>query len=112
MIANLVVALLNGYLASSLPISIACFFVGVLLWYLKVLGAGDVKLLAALVIGIQPDLVTVTLISIGFMGGGLVLIMYIIGKIKRFNAYKKGIPYGIPIALSCFIFSTISTLSS
>ena len=112
LIANLVVALLNGYLASSLPISIACFFIGVLLWYLKVLGAGDVKLLAALVIGIQPDLVTVTLISIGFMGGGLVLIMYIIGKIKRFNTYKKGIPYGIPIALSCFIFSTISTLSS
>ncbi len=112
LVANLVVALLNGYLASSLPISIVCFFVGVLLWYLKVLGAGDVKLLAALIVGVQPNLVIATLISIGFMGGWLVLIMYVIGKIKRFNAYKKGIPYGIPIALSCFIFSTISTLSN
>ncbi|CAH6785673.1 Type IV prepilin peptidase TadV/CpaA [Vibrio chagasii] len=112
LVVNLVVALSNGYLASSLPISIVCFVVGVLLWYLKVIGAGDVKLLTALVVGIQPDLVIATLISIGFMGGGLVLIMYIIGKIKRFNSYKKGIPYGIPIALSCFIFSTISTLSN
>jgi prepilin peptidase CpaA len=112
LVFNLVVALLNGYLASSLPISIVCFFVGVLLWYLRVLGAGDVKLLAALIVGIQPNLVTATLISIGFMGGILVIVMCVIGKVKRFNIYKKGIPYGIPIALSCFIFSTISILSN
>lgn len=112
LVFNLVVALLNGYLALSLPISIVCFFVGVLLWYLRVLGAGDVKLLAALIVGIQPNLVTATLISIGFMGGILVIVMCVIGKVKRFNIYKKGIPYGIPIALSCFIFSTISILSN
>lgn len=112
LVFNLVIALLNGYLSSSLPISIVCFFVGVLLWYLKILGAGDVKLLAALVVGIQPNLVTATLISIGFMGGILVIVMYVIGKVKRFNIYKKGIPYGIPIALSGFIFSTISILSN
>ncbi|MBJ2145297.1 prepilin peptidase [Vibrio sp. IB15] len=112
LVVNLFVALSNGYLASSLPISIVCFAVGVLLWYLKVLGAGDVKLLAALIVGVQPNLVIAALISIGFMGGILVILMYVVGKVKRFNIYKKGIPYGIPIALSCFIFSTISTLSN
>lgn len=107
-----IVALNNGYLMSSLPIAILCFVVFFILWYLKVIGGGDVKLLCALIIGIQPELVTSTLIFIGFLGGVVVSIMYIIGKVVGFDSYKKGIPYGIPIALSCFIFSTVSILSN
>lgn len=107
-----IVALNNGYLMSSLPIAILCFVVFFILWYLKVIGAGDVKLLCALIIGIQPNLVTITLICIGFLGGFLVFAMYIVGKVRGLPSFTKGIPYGIPIALSCFFFSTISILAN
>lgn len=109
---SIFVALYNGYLMTSLSIAILCFFVFFILWYVKVIGAGDVKLISALIISIQPDFAITTLIFIGFFGGVLVSIMYIIGKAAGFDSYKKGIPYGIPIALSCFIFSTISILSN
>ncbi|WP_353505929.1 A24 family peptidase [Vibrio apostichopi] len=112
LIFSIFVALYNGYLMTSISIAILCFFVFFILWYVKVIGAGDVKLIGALIIGIQPDFAIITLIFIGFFGGGLVSIMYIIGKAAGFDSYKKGIPYGIPIALSCFIFSTISILSN
>lgn len=109
---SILVALHNGHLMTSLPIAVLCFVVFFILWYLRVIGAGDVKLLCSLIIGIEPKLVTATLITIGFLGGILVSIMYLIGKIAGFDSYKKGIPYGIPIALSCFIFSTVSILSN
>ncbi|CAK1693027.1 prepilin peptidase CpaA [Vibrio crassostreae] len=109
---SIFVALYNGYLMSSLPTAALCFIVFFILWYIGVIGAGDVKLLFALIIGIQPELVTMTLIFIGFLGGFLVSIMYVIGKMAGFDSYKKGIPYGMPIALSCFIFSTVSILSN
>ncbi|MFS1860977.1 prepilin peptidase [Vibrio lentus] len=112
LIFSIFVALHNGHLMSSLPIAVLCFVVFLILWYLRVIGAGDVKLLCALIIGIQPELVVATLIFIGFLGGAVVSIMYIIGKVVGFDSYKKGIPYGIPIALSCFIFSTVSILSN
>ncbi|WP_435249860.1 prepilin peptidase [Vibrio sp. nBUS_14] len=112
LIFSILVALYNGYLLTSISIAILSFFVFFILWYVKVIGAGDVKLIGALIIGIQPDFVIITLIFIGFFGGVLVSIMYIIGKTVGFYGYKKGIPYGIPIALSCFIFSTISILSN
>ncbi|MFB9227479.1 A24 family peptidase [Vibrio lentus] len=112
LIFSIFVALHNGHLMSSLPIAVLCFVVFLILWYLRVIGAGDVKLLCALIIGIQPELVTATLIFIGFLGGFLVSAMYIVGKIKGLPSFAKGIPYGIPIALSCFIFSTVSILSN
>ncbi|MEZ9417904.1 prepilin peptidase, partial [Vibrio sp. 10N.286.49.E1] len=97
----MIVALYNGYLMSSLPIAALFFLVFLVLWYLGVIGAGDVKLLSALLIGIQPDLVTITLICVGLLGGLLVFTMYIAGKMKELPSFAKGIPYGIPIALSC-----------
>ncbi|MCF7507045.1 prepilin peptidase [Vibrio sp. L3-7] len=112
LIFSILVALHNGYLMSSLPIAVLCFVVFFILWYLRVIGAGDVKLLCALIIGIQPDLVVITLIYIGFLGGFLVFTMYIVGKIRGIPSFAKGIPYGIPIALSCFFFSTISILAN
>ncbi|WP_373953955.1 prepilin peptidase [Vibrio pomeroyi] len=112
LVFSIFVALYNGYLMSSLPTAALYFIIFFILWYLGVIGAGDVKLLFALIIGIQPELVTIALIFIGFLGGILVSIMYVIGKIAGVDSYKKGIPYGIPIALSCFIFSTVSILSN
>ncbi|KAB0465448.1 A24 family peptidase [Vibrio kanaloae] len=109
---SLLVALHNDYLMSSLPIAVLCFVVFFILWYLRVIGAGDVKLLCSLIIGIQPELVTATLILIGFLGGFLAFTMYIVGKIRGLPIFAKGIPYGIPIALSCFFFSTVSILSN
>ncbi|WP_135455291.1 A24 family peptidase [Vibrio echinoideorum] len=112
LIFSILVALHNGHLMSSLPIAVLCFVVFFILWYLRVIGAGDVKLLCALIIGIQPDLVVITLIYIGFLGGFLVFTMYIVGKTRGIPSFAKGIPYGIPIALSCFFFSTISILAN
>ena len=112
LIFSIFVALHNGHLMSSLPIAVLCFVVLLIFWYLRVIGAGDVKLLCALIIGIQPNLVTMTLICIGFLGGFLVSAMYIVGKARGLPSFTKGIPYGIPIALSCFFFSTISILAN
>ncbi len=108
LVTNITIALIAGYLPSSITIMLISFVILIVLWFLGVFGAGDVKLLCSLIVGIHPSLVTPAIITIGLFGGIQLTIMLILNVWNGKHSLTKGIPYGIPIALSCFLFSTLS----
>ncbi|MGD8170580.1 A24 family peptidase [Vibrio sp. TRT 21S02] len=109
---NAVAALCYGFIWDSVPFAVGGFVILLLLWLLGVFGAGDVKLLSAFLVGIKPDLLFPALIMIGLLGGVQLVVMTIWYKSKKLPMFENGIPYGIPISLSCFVFATLSALSS
>jgi prepilin peptidase CpaA len=73
--------------------------IGFFVWYKRILGAGDVKLLAILGMSIPTREYPEVFLAITLIGLGLVLIMFIVDKL--FNKYllNEGVPYGIPICI-------------
>ena len=82
--------------------SIPVLAIGFLLWWLGVIGAGDVKLLAVLVPAINPDFHLFTFLVVAFSGGIVAVLTLLYAKLIT----KKSditVPYGVPIALGCWL---------
>lgn len=76
--------------------AVITFVVGFLLFMAKVIGGGDVKMLAVLMLGVPPEAVMPFLFFTTFAG----LLVIIMGFIVNYQAIKKrGLPYGVAIAL-------------
>lgn len=92
------------FLSGTLPniiLSAAVMLIGFPLFLIKVLGAGDVKLIAALALACTPDFFYSFLLLTALLGGFLALIgLFFFHK----NTKEHDIPYGVAISLA-FIFS-------
>lgn len=76
--------------------AVATLIIGILLFRLHVIGAGDVKLLAVLMLAIPTHWVLSFLFLISFFG----LIMIILGWLFfRHDIKTRGLPYGVAISL-------------
>lgn len=78
-----------------------------IVWKVGIWGAGDSKLLLSFFPMIESQYYVTTVVFIcliGFATGVMFLIFKKISKKNKFNT----VPYGIPIALSCFITSIAS----
>jgi prepilin peptidase CpaA len=82
-------------------IPITILVIGIVLSYLRILGGGDTKLLAAYFTAISPDVFLATLIVIGISGGVLSLIYLLKNKIKKNT--NSNLPYAIPITIGGLI---------
>ena len=82
-------------------IPITILVMGIALSYLRILGGGDTKLLAAYFIAISPDVFLATLVVIGISGGVLSLIYLLKNKIKKNT--NNSLPYAIPITIGGLI---------
>ncbi|MCG9724202.1 prepilin peptidase [Vibrio brasiliensis] len=82
-------------------IPITILVIGIALSYLRILGGGDTKLLAAYFIAISPDAFLATLVVIGISGGVLSLIYLLKNKIKKNT--NNSLPYAIPITIGGLI---------
>ncbi|WP_191602895.1 A24 family peptidase [Marinomonas algicola] len=78
-------------------------FIGVILFSLSIIGAGDVKLLAAYSVGISTEYWWLTLYLILILGAVLACIYVVYGVLanKMSEVRRRGLPYGVPITLSC-----------
>ncbi|WP_083824833.1 A24 family peptidase [Vibrio ichthyoenteri] len=88
------------YFALFVPVSL-------LIWKLGIWGAGDSKLLLAFFPMIASDYYLATLMYICLTGFATGIIFLTYRRISRNNKFDT-VPYGIPIALSCFITSIAS----
>lgn len=87
---------------SALMLSCTILMVGIALFLLGVIGAGDIKLLAAFSLAIKPEYLLMTLGLIVLSGGILAVFYLIYGAITDLNKVRqRGIPYAIPICLGC-----------
>jgi len=81
--------------------------VSLLVWKVGIWGAGDSKLLLAFFPMIDSQYYLSTMIYIGFAGFVTVIAFLISKNFSDKNKFNS-VPYGIPIALSCFITSVAS----
>ncbi|MDD1794656.1 prepilin peptidase [Enterovibrio makurazakiensis] len=84
--------------------------VGLVIFSLGIIGAGDIKLLSIYALIIDSQYWTLSLVTIGFIGGITALIILIKSKIVK-NGKNKGVPYGVPIVFSSLFFIHLSALS-
>lgn len=98
----------------SVPIlrMICILLVGIVLFSFSIVGAGDVKLLAAYSLGISPEYWWLTLYLMFILGGVLALSYLMYGWLmnKITDVKKRGLPYGVPITLACLFGMWLSGL--
>lgn len=86
----------------ALVFSFIILVVGIALFVLGVIAAGDIKLLAAFSLAIKPEYLPITLCLILLIGGIQAVIYLIYGAITDLKTVRqRGIPYAIPICLGC-----------
>ncbi|WP_159084554.1 A24 family peptidase [Dongshaea marina] len=96
------IAIFHDKYISGLVLAISVIFIGYVLFVVKVLGAGDVKLVAAFAPALTWSGVVVGLFGMCVLGGllaaGYLLYGVCSGRLKEVR--QRGIPYGIPIVIS------------
>ncbi|GLR07764.1 peptidase A24 [Mixta theicola] len=80
--------------------AILIFIIGFVLFYVRVIGGGDVKLMALLALFMPEKMLTDFLLLTAFIGGAIVLFGLIF---FRRQIREHGVPYGVAISLA-FIF--------
>ncbi|WP_170886820.1 MULTISPECIES: prepilin peptidase [unclassified Vibrio] len=110
-LAILLAVILLGWLTQPnwtiLPYTLVILAVGCVLFYFRLLAAGDTKLLAVLSLGIHPDYLPLTIVGITVIGGIMALGYLLYGLCTDLTVVRqKGIPYGVPISLvgGCAIY--------
>jgi prepilin peptidase CpaA len=83
--------------AMQLGVALAAFAVFAGLFALRMMGGGDVKLLTALALWIEPEMFLRLLIMMALLGGVLTVVMGA-WHIARRQRHKLAIPYGVAIA--------------
>ncbi|SKA69014.1 prepilin peptidase CpaA [Enterovibrio nigricans DSM 22720] len=86
------------------------FAVGLALFSLGAIGAGDIKILCCYSLIIDQKYWPLSLITIVFLGGITALGIFIIMKISD-NDKNNGVPYGIPIVVTSLFFVHLSTFN-
>ncbi|GGD57226.1 peptidase [Erythrobacter arachoides] len=85
--------------AMQVGVAVATFAVLSVLFALRAMGGGDVKLLTALALWIQPALFLKLVIMMALLGGVLTLV-FAAWHVMRRQKDKLAIPYGVAIAMA------------
>lgn len=108
---------------SHIGAALTVFFVGMVAYRFRVLGAGDIKLITALSLWAGFDHLAILLVSIAVAGGAVTLILMLVrstilkfplpvsgGKITLPRIFRWGepIPYAVSVAIASIYFATRS----
>lgn len=88
-------------MAVQLGMGVAAFLFFAIFFYLRAMGGGDVKMIAALALWVPPQRFLDFLMIVAFAGGVLTLAMMIRAKIQKSEGKLK-VPYGIAIVFGAF----------
>ncbi|MBE1276666.1 A24 family peptidase [Enterovibrio baiacu] len=109
-----IMCILMGIKEPSLSIhfhqSILVLLVGLVLFRVGLLAAGDTKLFAVYSLVINPEYIQLSIVLIGFIGG-IVAVPIFVKKYFSESKADRGVPYGIPIVLSSLFSIYLSKLS-
>jgi prepilin peptidase CpaA len=84
--------------ATQLGIALAAFAVLALLFAMRAMGGGDVKLLTALALWIKPEWF-LQLLFVMAVAGGILTVLFGAWHVMRRKRHKLAIPYGVAIAI-------------
>ncbi|HIF9407070.1 TPA: A24 family peptidase [Photobacterium damselae] len=89
---------------SIIPYTITIFIFGFILFLFRIIAAGDIKLISAFSIAIDPQYILLTLICVLFLGGLVAFFQIIWLRVTRKSLNDSlGVPYGIPICIGCLL---------
>ena len=91
------------YNLSGLPFKTAglILLIGGIIWHVGICGAGDIKLLAALSLGVDQQWFLLCFVSMLLLGGVMGISQWCIERwSQRQSLSSKGVPYAIPIVVS------------
>lgn len=97
----------SGDIAREITLTIMIFLAFFVLWMINVIGAGDVKLITALALGIKSEFIPLYLIFIGLLGGIQALHIYLHSESMK----NHGLPFTLPVSISGFIFFFLTQLT-
>jgi prepilin peptidase CpaA len=86
-------------IAVQLAVALVTFAICAGLFAIRAMGGGDVKLLTALALWIEPVLFARLIVAMALLGGILTLLM-LIGRAFRRGQERPAVPYGVAIALA------------
>ena len=89
-------------ISARLGLTVACFAVFALVYVRGGMGGGDVKLISALALWMQPAILMQFLIAMSLFGGVLSLFMWANAFRQRKAAGAIEVPYGVAISLGTF----------
>jgi prepilin peptidase CpaA len=103
-----------SFVSNRLLVSLFAFFIGIIIWHLKIMGGGDVKYFASLSLFFASKTVFYMLLMTFIFGGILAVLIILLRRFvenkksafKELFDSKNGIPYGVAISISaliCFI---------
>ncbi|KEO90353.1 peptidase [Erythrobacter longus] len=87
--------------AIQLGVAVAAFAVFAGMFAFGMMGGGDVKLLTALALWIEPTAFLQLLLVMALAGGALTIVMAIVHAMRQ-QKEKLAIPYGVAIAIGAF----------
>jgi prepilin peptidase CpaA len=85
--------------AGQLAVAAITFAICAGLFAIRAMGGGDVKLLAALALWIEPALFVRLILAMAVLGGVLTLLM-LVAKAIRGGGEQVAVPYGVAIAIA------------
>jgi len=85
-------------IASQIGVALLTFAICAGLFAIRAMGGGDVKLLSALALWIEPALFTRMIVAMALLGGLLTILMIVDRAIRRGASGQMAVPYGIAIA--------------
>lgn len=95
-----------------LPFSLFILVVGFVLHVLKILGAGDTKLLFVISLGVSPDNLSLLFFGIAFFSAVLVLVYLLVAAVKGMaDVRRSGLPMAVPISCSGMVALLVSNCS-
>jgi prepilin peptidase CpaA len=86
-------------IAAQFAVALATFTVCAGLFALRAMGGGDVKLLTALALWIEPLMYARLILAMALLGGALTIIMIAARALRRRQG-RPAVPYGVAIALA------------
>ncbi|CAM4401134.1 prepilin peptidase [Vibrio agarivorans] len=94
---------------SSVSWAIVCVAVCYILYGLNVFAGGDIKLFIAFLPAISYEYILYVVHLIFLLGGAVVFLIYSVDYLSKSQAMeKRGVPFGIPISIACFVGVTAS----
>jgi prepilin peptidase CpaA len=92
----------NANYAINIYAPLAILVIGFILNFINMVGAGDVKLLVALTIGLSNESVYKLLMLVALAGLPVAIIAYIVHKLRK-NSPRCEVPYGVAIAMGYWV---------
>lgn len=86
-------------IGAQIGVAVATFVIGAVLFALRAMGGGDVKMLAALALWIAPDKFLQLIIMMA-LAGGVLTILFSAWHITKRRRDRLAIPYGVAIAFA------------